>query len=40
MAPRAWSVLKWHKEREEWLVVTDRIPSKTEAMALADRLRR
>jgi hypothetical protein len=38
-APGAWSVLKWHEERGEWLVVMDRIPSKTQAMAVADRLR-
>ena len=40
MAPRAWSVFKWHEERGEWLVVMDKIPTKTQAMDLADRLRR
>jgi hypothetical protein len=39
MAPGARSVLKWHEERGEWLVVMDRIPTKTQAMALVDRLR-
>jgi uncharacterized cupin superfamily protein len=40
IAPGAWSLLKWHEEREGWLIVLDGIPSKTQAMALADRLRR
>jgi hypothetical protein len=40
MAAGAWFVLKWHEERGEWVVVMDGIPSKTQAMALADRLRR
>ena len=40
MAPGAWSVLKWDEERAGWLMVMDRLPSKTRAMALADRLRR
>jgi uncharacterized cupin superfamily protein len=40
IAPGAWSVLKWHEERGEWLVVIDHIPTKTQAMAKADGLRR
>ncbi len=40
MAPGAWSVLKWHEKPGEWLVVMDRISTKTKAMALADSLRR
>jgi hypothetical protein len=40
MAPQAWSVLKWHEELGEWLVVIDKIPTKTKAMALAETLRR
>ncbi len=40
MARGAWSALKWHEELGEWLVVMDKVPSKTRAMALADSLRR
>jgi hypothetical protein len=40
IGPGAWSLLRWHEERKEWLIFMDTIPTKTQAMALADRLLR
>jgi hypothetical protein len=40
MGPGLWRVLRWDEERRKWLVVMDQIPTKTQAMARADGLRR